>query len=306
MSPLRGRTIAALALTLGTAVGLVAAAGTSIPIEPLQTGPQAAPREPVSPPAVDKSTPPRTQQPAPSSGASSQGKVAQPGIEQLKPSDDADDARVPGLPDGRDMMQGFMDEMRQMQALQESMHQRMRRFWEDSGFGQLDPFSTEPPDSFSRRAKDRLDAMRRGRVRQARKAPANPFDDFFDRFPGGGPSWPRSSSAFFSGSNLSDDGDHLTYRLESPGLTQDRVKLQLGDDTLVVEVRNEKTEKREERGQQGQGWSEYASSSAMKHVIHLPAKIDPARAKAEYTKDGLQITMPKASPAGRAGNSLGL
>jgi HSP20 family protein len=303
MSPVRGSSIAVLALTLGTTVGLVAAAGNSLPFEPLPAKPQQTPEaaaRPIAP--VEKSSPPEAKAPVSSAKAPSRRKAPQPGIDKLQPFEDEAEAQTPVLPDSRHMMRGFMEEMRQMQALQESMHQRMRRFWEDSGFGRTDPFFDETPSPFSQRAKQRLDAMRRGRGNAAQ---ASPFDGFFGGLPGGSLFGSRSSSAFFSSSNLSDDGDRLTYRLASPGLTKDQVKLQLGEDTLVVEIRSEQTEKRDEKGPEGQGWSEYARSSAMKHVIHLPAKIDPAGAKAEYTKEGLEITLPKAA-SGRTGNSLGL
>jgi len=89
--------------------------------------------------------------------------------------------------------------------------------------------------------------------------------------------------------HLSESGEHLTARVEVPGLHRQEIKVSLEPRRLSISGR---TEPRGEKGSEKHPHS-HRHSQLMFHVLDLPCEVDPSKAKATFNDGRLEVVMPK-------------
>lgn len=94
---------------------------------------------------------------------------------------------------------------------------------------------------------------------------------------------------------LSETETELAVRAEAPGFTEKDVEITLEPDRLVIKG---KAEKKVEEKKKKTVYSEISSREIFRSIT-LPAEIDPDRATATLKDGVLEISMPKAVPAGK-------
>jgi HSP20 family protein len=123
------------------------------------------------------------------------------------------------------------------------------------------------------------------------------FDDIFDDFFSGfnAPDQPRS---FVPSVDMNDEEKEVVLTAELPGIDDKDIKLSVRGDHIILEG-EKKTEKKSEKD----GWKHVERSfGSFRRVLPLPAKVDDAKAKAEF-KDGiLTVHLPKTAPEEGAKN----
>ena len=95
--------------------------------------------------------------------------------------------------------------------------------------------------------------------------------------------------------DVQDRGDDLVVRLEVPGMEADDFDISVIEDHLVV--RGEKRLQREQT--EGDYHIRECAYGAFERIVPLPVGVDQDRAKAQYRRGVLAITLPKASHARR-------
>lgn len=90
-------------------------------------------------------------------------------------------------------------------------------------------------------------------------------------------------------SHLSESGEHLTARVEVPGLHRQEIKVSLEPRRLSI---SGQTEPRGEKGSEKHPHS-HRHAQLMFHVLDLPCEVDPSKAKATFNNERLEVVMPK-------------
>ncbi|TDX99665.1 Hsp20/alpha crystallin family protein [Thiohalophilus thiocyanatoxydans] len=94
---------------------------------------------------------------------------------------------------------------------------------------------------------------------------------------------------------VQDKGDDLVVRLEVPGMEADDFDIAVVDDYLLV--RGEKRLQREQT--EGDFHIRERAYGAFQRAVPLPTAVDQEKAKAQYKRGVLNVTLPKASHARR-------
>ncbi|MBB5518618.1 Hsp20/alpha crystallin family protein [Amphiplicatus metriothermophilus] len=121
------------------------------------------------------------------------------------------------------------------------------------------------------------------------------FDRFFDRF----------ERSFFGGAgvgffsqpraDVAESDDAFRISIDLPGLDEKDIDVTLSGDALTI-----RGERREEREENEKGYFLHERSyGSFFRSIPLPPGVDPDRAKAEFKKGVLRITLPKSEEAKR-------
>lgn len=109
-------------------------------------------------------------------------------------------------------------------------------------------------------------------------------DNLFGRF-----GWTPGQEGGFPGVNLYDAGDDILVAVEAPGMTKDRLKVELREDALVLSGTREAPE-----GKDGPALREERPSGTFAKTIRLPIKVAAEKVEAQF-KDGiLRIRLPKS------------
>jgi HSP20 family protein len=93
--------------------------------------------------------------------------------------------------------------------------------------------------------------------------------------------------------HLSESDEQLTARAEIPGFHRQEIKVSLEPRRLSI---SGKTEPRESLESEKHPHS-HRHAEIMYHVIDLPYEVDPAKAKATFNDDRLDVVMPKVGLA---------
>lgn len=116
------------------------------------------------------------------------------------------------------------------------------------------------------------------------------FSDFFGDFglvPFGRPAF--GEAAFMPAVDVTETEKEVRVSSELPGMDEKDVKLELDDYGLTIS--GEKKEEHEEKGPHGYRCER--SYGTFRRLIPLPAKVDSAKARAEFRKGVLTVTLPK-------------
>jgi len=91
-------------------------------------------------------------------------------------------------------------------------------------------------------------------------------------------------------SNIEEDENELTFRINLPGVKKEDIQLLINESTLEVKV-----EKKSELKIKKKNYSrEESSYKGFRKVMSLPCKIIPEEADSNYQDGVLEIKMPKA------------
>ncbi len=101
----------------------------------------------------------------------------------------------------------------------------------------------------------------------------------------------RSSGWGVLATELFDDDNRVTVRIEAPGMELEDFDLEVVDDLLMV--RGEKRVSRER--EEGRYHILECAYGSFERVIPLPAEVEPDKARARYRRGVLQIELPKSS-----------
>ena len=117
------------------------------------------------------------------------------------------------------------------------------------------------------------------------------FDEFFSDF-GLAPAWPHADKAvsmFTPKVNIAETDKEITVTAELPGMDEKDVKVEIDDNTLVIQG-----EKKEDHEEKDKHWHRIEHSYGSFHrVIPLPATVDGTATKAKFKKGVLSVSLPK-------------
>ena len=99
--------------------------------------------------------------------------------------------------------------------------------------------------------------------------------------------------AFAPKVNVSEKDKEVHVSAELPGMDEKDVSVEVDEDTLTI--KGEKKEKHEEKEK---NWHRIEQSyGSFYRVIPLPSKVDTTKAKAQFKKGVLDVTLPKVEDA---------
>ncbi len=109
------------------------------------------------------------------------------------------------------------------------------------------------------------------------------------------PAWPvreSFSEAWSPGIVVANEKDHVTFRVELPGVRPEDVDVSVSDGIVSF-----KAEKQEERSVEREGY-EYRETStcSFSRSILLPERTDWEKAEAVFGDGTLEVTIPRAEP----------
>jgi HSP20 family protein len=93
--------------------------------------------------------------------------------------------------------------------------------------------------------------------------------------------------------DLYDDKDHLTVRVELPGLKKEEIQISLQEGVLSIGGER----KVEEREQSTTSYRSERVLGRFQRTVNLPYKVDAGKIHAAYTDGILNVTLPKAEEA---------
>ena len=103
----------------------------------------------------------------------------------------------------------------------------------------------------------------------------------------------RAGGGLYPPVNVFDQGEAYVVKAEVPGVTPDKIEIQVEEDTLTLRGERALTEPSKNaayhRHERGQG--------EFRRVIRIPGRMAADEAKAEYRNGVLTITIPKAKEA---------
>ena len=118
------------------------------------------------------------------------------------------------------------------------------------------------------------------------------FDNFFGGFEVE-PFIGRGLGGFSPSVDIKESDKDIRVSVELPGMDDKDVNVLLGKDSLTI-----KGEKKEEKEDKGKNYYRMERSyGSFSRTIPLPAEIDTDRAKAEFKKGLLTVTLPKTAQA---------
>jgi HSP20 family protein len=102
-----------------------------------------------------------------------------------------------------------------------------------------------------------------------------------------------SSSAFLPAADVYEDENHITLKLEIPGVDEKDLDIRVENNTLIVrgERKFEREEKEENFRRLERQYGTFVRSFA------LPPTVDPDKIEANYDKGVLTLSMPKRAEA---------
>jgi HSP20 family protein len=102
-----------------------------------------------------------------------------------------------------------------------------------------------------------------------------------------------STAAFSPPTDVYEDENHITLKLEVPGIDEKDLDIRVENNNLIIrgERKLEKEEKQENFRRVERQYGTFVRSFA------LPASVDPDNVKADYDKGILSITLPKRAEA---------
>ena len=123
------------------------------------------------------------------------------------------------------------------------------------------------------------------------------FDEFFGEAPlaerDRGPEW--APAAFMPRVDVSETDAEVKVSAELPGMDEKDISVELQDDVLVL-----RGEKKSEQEEKGKNWFRREQSYGSFHrTIELPAGVDAGKAKAQFKKGVLTLTLPKTEQGKR-------
>jgi HSP20 family protein len=119
------------------------------------------------------------------------------------------------------------------------------------------------------------------------------FDDFFGDFPLAR-RWEREAGAlapdmFSPAVDISETEKDVKVCAELPGLDEKDVTVEIDESALTI-----RGEKKEEKEEKGRNWYRREQSYGSFHrVVPLPASVESEKAKANFKKGVLTVTIPK-------------
>ena len=117
------------------------------------------------------------------------------------------------------------------------------------------------------------------------------FDNFFHGFDIA-PSWGRIDT-FNPKVDVKETDKNITVSAEMPGMDDKDIDVSLSRDALTI-----KGEKKEEKEEKGKDFVRMERSfGSFSRTIPLPVEIDTDKAKAEFKKGVLTVTLPKTAKA---------
>lgn len=87
------------------------------------------------------------------------------------------------------------------------------------------------------------------------------------------------------------NGD-VVAEVELPGVNKKNIDVEIVEDTIKVEVKEEKKQEKKGKGY----YTKELHRGYVKRVLPLPVEVDESKAKAEYKDGVLKITVPKLKP----------
>jgi HSP20 family protein len=119
------------------------------------------------------------------------------------------------------------------------------------------------------------------------------MNDLLDRFFGGSDVAPWPQGMFAPEVDVTETDKEVRVSAELPGVDEKDVDVSLAEDTITIKG-EKKAEKEEKEG--GRRYVE-RSYGSFERRIALPCEVDPDKAKAEYKKGVLTITLQKSGKA---------
>lgn len=122
------------------------------------------------------------------------------------------------------------------------------------------------------------------------------FDDFGRSFGfADWPAWSGGGLAFAPSIDVQEDDERVEVTAELPGLEEKDFELSLDREVLTL-----RGEKKRESEEERSGWHRTERAyGAFERRIPLPCEVEADRAKAEFRKGVLHVTLPKAEDARR-------
>jgi HSP20 family protein len=117
------------------------------------------------------------------------------------------------------------------------------------------------------------------------------FDDLFGR--SSSDSWPALSGRFMPQTEVSESEKEVRISAELPGLDEKDIEVTVAGPLLTI--KGEKKAEKEEKN--GGYWRSERSYGYFERAVHLPAGIDPQKARATFKQGVLKVTFPKKPEA---------
>ncbi len=117
--------------------------------------------------------------------------------------------------------------------------------------------------------------------------PVNEFDRWFDNWPTG------NLTNFAPAVDVWEDNDNVYVETPLPGIEADKLNIAIENDVLTIEGESEKKTEVDEKNY----YRKEVRYGSFHRAVALPTSVKGDRAKAEYEKGVLKITVPKEEKA---------